>query len=261
VEQVRHLIVEQKTCTTSCIFNKVVNGTNQIYNLSSLSGNTWTIDNIQGSTIINSFRISLCNKAFDCSLVKSFVCSLSAEGSQDFGSRLTFDPDMQNTIDGFKLIYDSADSQPTAACPNSRKSIIRFDCDTDFEGTPALLSTDGCTATFSWKSYIGCRVCNMSDYEKSETTCKNGFNYVSYVRKSSCNGDVLLNIETTKCETKYSLTWVWVLAIFGVFVLLLAALAIVLYRCLYLQSEVRYARLATSKHAQNFEINSETDNM
>jgi len=48
---------------------------------------------------------------------------------------------------------------------------------------------------------------------------------------------------------------------FIAFVLLLIALGIVLYRCLYLQQEVRYARLATSKHAQNFEINTESAEM
>jgi hypothetical protein len=105
------------------------------------------------------------------------------------------------------------------------KTEITFVCDTHKTGfsDPVFVGMQSqCVLKFEWPHLASCRLCDYdSDYESRQNECENGVQEVITVRKTKCNGPLVLARSVNECTRTLAITLPAAFALFGLFVFLL----------------------------------------
>jgi hypothetical protein len=238
---------DRTSCDTSgCIFKT---DTEVAFNLSALNYLAEVIPNSTEATGV--YKISICDKLtrdaqcfdkFNNLINNSHVCNVDTTNGvgKSSGNILNvkykfvqFDEMEENEVGSHEatqisqLTLTYTEGSACGFGGNSRqRTDITFVCDPAQSGTnaPTLVSAQACAIAFEWRHLAGCRMCYDTDYEVRLGECIKNEQDVFKVRKSKCNGPMILTKVTQQCSPTLPVSLPAAFLLFGVFVFLLFAM-------------------------------------
>jgi len=205
------------------------------YNLSALNRQVTVLsDDAQ-----HRFSINLCHKTtvasqcFDANNVlinDTHICDIDLSNGVGSNSgrilNVLYD-DVQNQL---KLKYTKGVSCGVLSLTSKYTDIV-FVCDPNITHftKPQLLANNPCHLIFEWRHIAACPVCTPNDYVEEYGECVGGFQSKYLVRKSECNGEVMIRgpDSSRPCKPLILMTFSLVITLGSLFLFLIFGLIFV----------------------------------